>query len=90
MNWEIDKGWVCETCGKNEGLEWGLVNGECRCNVCHAQYMMRDGEVIRTIPRSTLKDEYKGPIKNAYNKYRIPWDEITDEMLDEFMPLKVG
>jgi len=85
MDWSLDKDWVCETCGHNAGLEWGLVNGECRCNNCHTQYMMRVGKTILTIPRCMLKEEYKQPIKQAYAKYQIPWDEMTDAMIDEFM-----
>lgn len=84
MNWPIDKGWKCETCGANVGLEWGFVNGECRCNDCHTQYTMRDGKEIRTTPRSMLKEEYKQPIKQAYAKYQVPHNEMTDDMIDEF------
>jgi len=85
MNWPIDEKWVCETCGEYHGLEWGLVNGECRCNNCHIHYMMRDGDTILTKPKSLLKDEYKEPIRKIYDKYHVPYDEMTDEMLDEFM-----
>jgi len=87
MDWPLDKKWVCETCDKNEGLEWGFVNGQCRCNACHTPYMMRDGKDIRTTPRSMLRDESKNPIKQAYTKYQVPFDEMTEEMIDEFMPI---
>lgn len=84
MDWPIDKNWVCETCGLNVGLEWGFVHAQCRCNECHTQYYMRDGDKERTIlttPRCMIKDEYKEPVKKAYTKYHIPVDEITDDML---------
>lgn len=90
MDWEVIIGWVCETCGHDAGLEWGMVHAQCRCNECHTQYTMRaddEGRTILATPKCTLKDEYKEPLKNAYAKYQVPLSEMTDEMIDEFMPI---
>ena len=88
MNWPVDSDWKCETCRKNEGLKWGMVHAQCRCNNCHTQYYMREDDEPRTIlttPGCMLKEEYKEPIRKAYEKYQIPIDEMTDDMIDEFM-----
>ena len=84
MNWPIDKDWVCDTCGENHGLEWGLIHAQCRCNECHTQYFMRDSDAIFTRPKCALKDEYKEPAKKAWAKYHLPVDELSDEQWDEF------
>ncbi len=88
MDWPIDKGWVCETCGRDVGLEWGLVHAACRCNDCHTQYYMRADNEERTPltkPKCMLKSEYKVPARKAYEKYQTPTDTLTDEQWDEFM-----
>lgn len=78
MNWPIDPEWTCIVCG-DFALTWGFVNGECRCNRCHAQYDMRDkqGKAIKT-PRSRLKPEYVEPAKYAWKQLGCPVDEIAD------------
>lgn len=83
MNWPLKDGWVCETCGANPGLEWGLVNGQCRCINCHAQYMMRDGTKVVDTPISQLRIEYKAPTKWAWGNLHKPEDELTDEDWDK-------
>jgi hypothetical protein len=86
MDWKLDNGWVCPTCGKNEGLEWGLVHAQCRCNVCHTEFTMRNkDEAVVTTPICMLKDEYKEPVKKIYDKYQVPIEEMTDEMFNEFI-----
>ena len=88
MNWPTERDWACETCGKNVGLEWGLVHAQCRCNECHTEYYMRNNDkerTLRTVPLSMLKDDYKEPIKKAYERYGLPVDRLTDEQFDEFM-----
>jgi trehalose-6-phosphate synthase len=88
MDWPLDKGWKCETCGVNEGLEWGLVHAQCRCNKCHTEYYMRDeNDKIVTTPICTLKREYKEPAKRLWEKYHIPIDETNDAQWDEFVSL---
>ena len=87
MNWPIDKGWKCQTCEQNEGLEWGLVHAQCRCNVCHTEYYMRADDEERTLlttPKCMLKDDYKAPVKQVWDKYHVTMSEMTDEMIDEF------
>lgn len=90
MNWKVDTDWVCETCGKRIGMTWGLVHAECRCDNCHTPYMMRDynkdGDPIITIPISQLKEEYKEPLKLAWQKYSRPIDGLTKEEWEEFAP----
>jgi hypothetical protein len=91
MDWELDNNWLCPTCGKNEGLEWGLIHAQCRCNVCHTEFTMRTNDEQNTIviiPICMLKEEYKEPIKQIYAKYHVTIDEMTDEMFDEFMEAK--
>lgn len=80
MNWPIDSKWKCEICEKYEGLTWGLVHAQCRCNVCHTQYGMRDkdGKVV-TFPICQLKPEYHKAFKIIWDKDFIPEDEVTDE-----------
>ena len=87
MDWAIDSGWTCDTCGENIGLEWGMVHAQCRCNRCHTQYTMRADDAERTIlttPKCMLKDEYREPIKQVWQKYQVTMSEMTDEMIDEF------
>lgn len=90
MNWPLDENWKCPTCGQR-GLQWGLVHAQCRCVVCHTQFTMREDDEKRTItttPICELKDEYKEPLKLAYQKYQIPIDDMTDSMIDEFIGIK--
>ena len=94
MTWPIDPDWQCETCGKGfspvlGGLTWGFVNGQCRCDTCHTPYMMRDGKEIRTSPRSMIKDTSKEAIKKAWDKYQLPFDEMDESMIEEFMEANV-
>ena len=61
---------------------------QCRCDNCHTQYTMRaddEQETILSTPRCMLKDEYREPIKKAWEKYQISISEMTDDMIDEFM-----
>ena len=88
MDWPLDKDWICETCGGRHGLEWGMVHAQCRCNQCHTQYSMRANDEDRTIlttPRCLLKDEYKEPLKQAWQELHIPINEITKEQLEPYM-----
>ena len=94
MNWPTEAGWKCETCGQSPigvvgiglistGLEWGLVHGECRCTQCHTIYNMRVNDVIQTIPVSGVRDSYKNAARWAWNEWRIPIDELSDEQWNE-------
>jgi len=88
MDWPLDENWNCPTCGQNAGLEWGMIHAQCRCNVCHTQFTMRKNDEQRTIvntPICLLKDDYKEPLRLAYAKYKVPIDETSDDMIDEFM-----
>jgi hypothetical protein len=38
-------------------------------------------------PICRLKEEYKEPLRRVYEKYHLPISEMTDEMIDEFMPI---
>jgi predicted ATP-dependent serine protease len=89
MSWPLKEGWICETCG-NRDLEWGLINGQCRCTYCHTEYMMREDTTILDIPKSLLKEEYKIPLKKIWEKYQVEVDRVTDEQYDEFMPVIGG
>ena len=78
MDWELEKTWNCEICGKNYGLEWGIVHASCRCKYCHAEYRMRNDkdEVVKT-PVLNIKEEYIGLVKAGYNIYKKPIDEFN-------------
>ena len=84
MDWPIDRFWVCETCGKYQGLEWGLIHSECRCEKCHTPYWMRDkDDKIVRIPISNLKPEYKNLAKIGWKKYGTPIDSWDKEKWNE-------
>lgn len=88
MDWTIDSHWKCETCGEYQGLEWGLIHAQCRCNNCHTQYFMRaddEQKTILTIPKCLLKDEYQEPARKAWIKYHVPIDSLSDSQWDEFL-----
>ena len=87
MDWPLKEGWVCETCGKYAGLTWGLVNGRCRCDICHTEYMMRDGKKIVDIPISMLKPEYKDPARIGWERFKEPITDWNDDMWDEVIEL---
>jgi len=96
MNWPVDKGWKCETCGSNvtpndsptiwptaSFLIWGMIHGECRCVICHTQYMMRDRELnIVTKPINQLKPGYKAAARIGFQAWRDPINTWTDEQWD--------
>lgn len=95
MNWPIDKDWKCVICGSgpimsgesyallDSGLTWGLVHAECRCNICHTVYTMRDnskeGRPRVTRPISLLKPDYVEPAKKAWARWHKPLDTLSDE-----------
>lgn len=96
MNWPIDSDWKCEICGmvppgslveflmmQHGGLVWGLRNGDCRCDVCHTQYTMRDWGTEKfapvTRPICLLKPEYKVAFVKLWAGHHRPVDKITDE-----------
>lgn len=86
MKWPLDADWVCETCGEDAGLTWGLVHAHCRCNWCHTQYKMRESinNDPVTVPICMLKEEYKGPARKAWEALRIPIDLLTNIQWQEF------
>ncbi len=94
MNWPINPYWICQTCETSlprfddyilYGLTWGFINGECRCDICHTKYTMREDKTILTTPVCLLKDEYKLPAKLAWKKYHTPIDELSDSQWDELL-----
>jgi hypothetical protein len=85
MSWPLKADWKCEICGKRS-LTWGFINGQCRCDFCHTQYLMRIGDEIKTAPQIQLKPEYKTPITEGYNKYKTPYDEWTEEQWYDILP----
>jgi hypothetical protein len=90
MNAPIEADWVCETCGQEGGkvyggFTWGLVNGVFRCDNCHTQYTVRYDGSFHMKPMCMLKEEYKIPIRQVWEKYHVPISEMTDDMIDEFM-----
>lgn len=85
VDWPIKKDWKCETCGSKSFLIWGLVHGQCRCNICHTQYMMRNKDEAVDVPISRLKDEYKSPARKGYEEYKKPISKFTDDEWDKLL-----
>lgn len=84
MNWPIEAEWKCEVCEQHAGLEWGFVHAECRCNHCHAVYMMRakdETRTILTIPRMNMRQEWMQPILDGWAEHRRFIDDLIDEGL---------
>jgi len=80
MDWQLEPSWKCETCGKSVGLTWGLVNGECRCNLCHTPYYMKDKDGnITSVPKNDIIAKYRDEVKALYEKYQRPIEEIPEE-----------
>ena len=80
MNWHIVKDWKCQTCGAEAYyLEWGIVNGLCRCSQCHTHYMMRDGTEVVDTPIVQLRPEYVEAAKVAWKTLGKNVDEVTDD-----------
>lgn len=80
MDWQVDEDWICEICNTKSRLVWGMVHAECRCNNCHAIYIMRDDNGNRiTKPIINIKDDYIQPAKDGYVKLQKPIDEFTKE-----------
>ena len=88
MNWDLDPDWACETCKSRGTLIWGFRHAECRCDICHTHYMMRDdNQQIVTRPICMLKPEYWWPAQEGWRRYKSPLDDWTDEMWDVvFLP----
>lgn len=86
MNWPIIEGWKCQTCKEETYLIWGMINGECRCSICHTEYFMKNKDGTRIDnPRCTLKEKYVMPTQKAWEKLGIPMDEMTNEEWEEFI-----
>jgi hypothetical protein len=89
MNWPRDPDWTCEICGKNAGLTWGLAHAECRCNLCHAVYTMRDwtqdGDPIVTTPICRIKPEYREAAVKIWKDLAKPLDEVSESVWDQYL-----
>ena len=78
VTWEIDKDWKCDICGDTSHfLIWGLVHAECRCNRCHAPYILQDDNGYVTRPILNIKPEYIEPAKAGWPHLMKPLDELT-------------
>lgn len=89
MNWPLIEGWKCEICDGFYDLTWGLAYGTCRCNNCHAEYLMswygENGDiVITTEPRLS---EHKEIVKIGWNLLKTPLSEWEQEDWDSFYAL---
>ena len=92
VDWPISPDWKCQTCGTKPitvgnsiiaGLTWGFVNGTFRCDECHTQYSLREGQTILPNPTCRLKSEYVDKVKLAWTKYHTPIDELTYEQWED-------
>jgi len=81
MNAPLNKDWICPICS-NRVLVWGFINGQCRCDICHTEFMMRDGTKVVDIPIWLIKDVYKEPAKAGYQYFKKPISEFSDEEWD--------
>ena len=83
MWWTLSEDWRCIVCG-HKGMTWGFVHAECRCDMCHARYYMRDRDKkVVTVPITLLKDNFREPARELWEKYRLPIDELTDAQWEE-------
>ena len=79
MNAPIDESWRCETCGADRSwLIWGMVNGECRCERCHHEYTMRDGNKYVMTPINMVKEDFRAAARLGWQEKHTPMDEWTD------------
>lgn len=89
MDWALVADWKCETCGENIGLTWGMVHAQCRCNMCHTQYTMRDPDLQDSPPVKrpicTLKPEYKKPAKKGWIEHQTPISQWDDDAWNELL-----
>ena len=90
MDWPLCHPWECPVCDSNtdktfHGLTWGMVHGVCRCNQCHAEFSMRDGQedsqIIDT-PRWLVFDKYREVLPAKWKELRKPLSEWTEDVLD--------
>ena len=80
MDWPLDQKWACEVCG-GQTLIWGMVHAQCRCGICHTHYHMRDDGKRVTIPIWQIKPEYATVVKEMWQEYQRPIEELdTGEM----------
>jgi hypothetical protein len=86
MNWKIDANARCEICNAlhwQSGMTWGIVHGQCFCNVCDAPYTMveNDPEYRHlTTPCLMLRGAFVGPARRWWNKNHTGLDRL--EMRD--------
>ena len=87
MDWPIEAGWECETCGAESFyLLWGFVHGTCRCSKCHTEYRMRDSDGNRVeVPISRLKPEYKNAARIGWKKTLRPISQYSDNEWDYYL-----
>jgi len=83
MNWPIPPDWKCPICDQRYGLTWGLVHGECRCNLCHAIFSMGASNAMLPAPKLRIRTEYLGAAKSLWAIKRLPLDEFTQEEWDD-------
>jgi hypothetical protein len=91
MNWPLDRDWKCPTCGERV-LIWGFIHAQCRCDVCHTEFHMRDLETndVVNIPILMLKKEYQEPAKLGYEHLKKPISEFSDDDWDYAFELVKG
>lgn len=91
MDWPMKPDWLCPICGENQGLTWGFVHAECRCNRCHAVFTMRDSEGVRLRePKCLLRKEYFDVASSIWHETWTPLDQVDDETWAKFMQEQTG
>ena len=91
MNWPLAHPWKCPVCDSNteltfHGLTWGITHGVCRCNQCHTQFSMRDGEgddrQRTNTPVWLAADKYRETLPAVWQKLRTPMADWTEADLE--------
>jgi len=78
MNWPLHKDWECPFCG-GYLLIWGFTHGVCRCNLCHAQFTMRQHGKRVTTPVCLVKPEYATAFTKLWAEQNRPIDDYSDK-----------
>lgn len=70
----------------NNAMTFGLVRGECRCNVCHTPYKMVDGHRTPvTTPINKVKPEYRLAVIALWERTQCKVDEMELNALEEVL-----
>ena len=89
MWWPINADWTCPVCDNQpikgstgqtlEGLTWGVEHGVCRCDKCHAVFLVRQGETTLDEPLSIYRPEFVKVLRDFWQNCKVRIDEMNDQ-----------